>query len=182
MQKKEVSSTLNLYALNLVRIVANYAAENSLDINELAASDILELLPQIRSFEQLFTLIMSLVQKIRDRSIASKNTNAQRMLEQAVNYMYIHFANPNITMEMVCDELGISISYLGQLFKKYKNTSFVKFLTAIRMEKAIERLKTSGDRIVEIASKCGYQDVYYFSHSFKKFTGVSPKKYREKNI
>ena len=84
-------------------------------------------------------------------------------------------------MEAVCGELGISESYLSQLFKKYKETTFVKLLTSLRMEKAISMLVTTGDRIVEIANACGYQDVYYFSHSFKKYTGLSPKNYREEH-
>lgn len=40
-------------------------------------------------------------------------------------------------------------------------------------------LTTTGDLIVDVAIQVGYKDVYYFSHSFKKWTGVSPKKYRE---
>ena len=60
---------------------------------------------------------------------------------------------------------------------------FVQDLTgkfAYNPEKAKELLKLTKDRIIEIAEKCGYNDVYYFSHSFKKFMGVSPRNYREK--
>ncbi len=86
-------------------------------------------------------------------------------------------------MENVCEELGISVSYMSLLFKKDKDTTFVKYLTKVRIEKAQELLKLTGDRIVEIAEQCGFNDVYYFSHCFKKYMGVSPKKYREeKNI
>ena len=82
-------------------------------------------------------------------------------------------------MERVCDELGISVSYMSLLFKKEKETTFVKYLTSVRMEKAKEILKLTGDKIIDIAGQCGYNEVYYFSHSFKKYTGMSPKKYRE---
>lgn len=173
------SGALNLYALNLAGIVANYAASTGTDINEVAGGDILDILPTLRSFDQLFAWMLAAVRKTRERSLASRSSNAQRMLEQAVAYIQTHFDDPKLTMESVCEEMGISISYLSQLFKKYRETTFVKFLTSIRMEKAIDRLKNSGDRIVEVAAQCGYQDVYYFSHSFKKYTGVPPKKYRE---
>ena len=47
------------------------------------------------------------------------------------------------------------------------------------MEKAQELLRYTGDRIAEVAGACGYRDVYYFSHSFKEYMGISPKRFRE---
>jgi len=46
------------------------------------------------------------------------------------------------------------------------------------MEKAKELLKFSDGKIYEIANLVGYNDIYYFSYSFKKYTGHSPKEYR----
>lgn len=175
------AGTRNLYVVNLVSLLSNYAASIGIDINELAGGDIIALMGNIRNLDQLFSWLSALVKKIRERTIASRANNAQRLLDRAVNCIYRDYGDQSLTIEAVCDELGISASYLAQLFKKYKETSFVKFLTSVRMEKAMERLVSSGDRIVEIATACGYQDVYYFSHSFKKFTGVPPKKYREEN-
>lgn len=181
-QDARSSGALNLYALNLAGIVANYAASTGTDINEIAGGDILDILPTLRSFDSLFAWMLAAVRKTREHSLASRSCNARRMLEQAEAYIQTHFDDPKLTMESVCEEMGISISYLSQLFKKHRETTFVKFLTSIRMEKAIDRLKNSGDRIVEIAAQCGYQDVYYFSHSFKKYTGVPPKKYRDETL
>jgi len=175
------SGNLNLYVLNIVTLLANYAVSIGIDINELAGGDVIELMGKLRDIDQLFTWLTGLVKKIRERTLAQRSNNAQRMLEQAINYIYANYQNPELTMETVCDSLGISASYLGQLFKKHKESTFVKFLTGVRMEKAMERLVSSGARIVEISALCGYQDVYYFSHSFKKYAGIPPKKYREEN-
>jgi len=170
---------LNLYVINLVSLLASYAAASGIDINELAETDVIELMTRIRSLDQLFSWAATIAGKIRERGLASKANNAQRMLEQAVNLIRKSYADPELTMDFICDRLGISASYLGQLFKKYRDITFVRFLTSVRIDKARELLSTTGDRIVEIALQCGYKDVYYFSHSFKKITGVSPKKYRE---
>ncbi len=173
------AGNLSIYVLDMVGLMARHASSMGIDMNELAEDDIIELMGKMRSLDQLFAWISSIAAKIRERSFAAKANNAQRMLERAVAMLRKEYANPDLTMDLVCDTLGISASYLGQLFKKYRESTFVKFLTGIRMEKAKEQLATTGDRIVEIAQQCGYSDVYYFSHSFKKHTGVSPKKYRE---
>ena len=48
-----------------------------------------------------------------------------------------------------------------------------------KKEKAKELLENTSNKIISISEACGYNEVYYFSHSFKKYTGQSPKKYRE---
>lgn len=176
------AGNLNLYVLNLIGLIANYAASVGMDINELAGGDILELVGKIRNIQQLFSWVTVLVKKIREGTSTARANNAQRLFDQAINEIYRQYENPDLTMETICETLGISPSYLSQLFKKYKETTFVKFVTAIRMEKAKEFLVSTGDRIFEIAQRCGYQDVYYFSHSFKKYVGSPPKKYREQNV
>lgn len=174
-----IGSGLELYKLNCATIVANYATVNNVSLSELMGEDVLAAVQKMRSLDQLFAWVHAMALRIREQGVHAKANNAQRMLAQAMNFVRQRFSDPDLTMEEICDQLAISPSYLGQLFKKYADTSFVKFLTAIRMERAKELLCTTGDRIVELAVSCGYRDVYYFSHSFKKYYGVSPKKYRE---
>jgi two-component system response regulator YesN len=156
-----------------------YASSAGMNLNEVSGVNIIEFIEKTRNIDQFFLWIEAIVQKLQECTIASRSNNAQKILEKAVSYVCEFYTEPDLTMEGVCNNLGISESYLSQLFKKYKETTFVKFLTGLRMEKAIELLVNTGDRIVEIANSCGYQDVYYFSHSFKKYTGSAPKKYRE---
>jgi two-component system, response regulator YesN len=175
------TGNLNLYVINLVGMLANYAASIGVDINELAGADILDHMLKIRSIDQLFDWVSGISALIRERSVASKANNASRLLDLATTTIHRNHADPELTMDKLCDQLGISPSYLGQLFKKNLDSSFVKYLTGVRMEKARKLLASTGDRIIEVALQCGYNDVYYFSHSFKKHTGSSPKKYREEN-
>lgn len=173
------AGNIGLYVVGAVGVVADYAASMGQDLNEAAGADVIETMAGFRSLDQLFAWVAMAAAKIRERSRAAKAGNAERMLERAIATLRRDYADPDLTMDKVCDELGISASYLGQLFKKYKDSSFVRFLTGVRIDKAKELLSTTGDRVVEIALACGYRDAYYFSHSFKKVAGVSPKRYRE---
>ncbi len=168
-----------VYAISIVGILARHAASVNMDLNELAGGGILDTMMKLRDFGQLFSWCSAIVARIHERGEASRMKNAERLLERAENYVIKNYSNPELTMDTVCESLGVSASYLTQLFKKYKGSSFVKSVTQVRMQKAIELLSTTGELIVEVALRCGYRDVYYFSHSFKKFTGVPPKKYRE---
>ena len=168
-----------LYIINMMNVIVNFANSIEADLTEIIEGDILERMSCFRSLEQLFDWVLAVLLKLREKNFHIKITNSRKMLDKTVAYIDSNFQDAGISMEIVCEKFGISVSYLSLLFKKDKGTTFVKYLTSLRIDKAKELLKLTGDRIVEISEQCGFNDVYYFSHCFKKHTGVSPKKYRE---
>jgi len=167
------------YIIAMVNVLVNFSESIGVNLDEVLGEDILETMTRFRNLEQMFDWVLSVILKLREMNLKNKMSNSQRMLDSAINFMERNYADTTISMESVCDEMGISISYLSLLFKKEKQTTFVKFLTMIRLDKAKELLGLTSEKIIDIAGKCGYNEVYYFSHSFKKYTGVSPKKYRD---
>ena len=104
--------------------------------------------------------------------------NVARNLQQVINYMEAHYCDPDISFVSMADEINFSVSYVSALLKKNLDTTFVKLLTGMRMEKARELLRSPALKIIDVAEQLGYADPYYFSHCFKKYTGMSPKEYR----
>ncbi|MDO4799186.1 MAG: response regulator [Bacillota bacterium] len=98
-------------------------------------------------------------------------------LKRVTDYIDLHYPNSDLCLEQVSEQTNLSISYINTLLKR-ENTTFVKYVTALRMRKAIDLLTDKNHKIVEISEMVGYSDPYYFSHCFKKHTGVSPKEYR----
>ncbi|MDA3850950.1 MAG: helix-turn-helix domain-containing protein, partial [Spirochaetaceae bacterium] len=172
-------ANLQIFYISLVQLLIQYAQTMESDIPQLLGGDIFQILQGFSSLSSFFEWFESLLFQLREQNLSRRSKGSQSRLDRITLYMGEHYHQPEITMERVSEELGISVSYLSQLFKRHLNTSFVKYLTGIRMEKAREILTHRDDRIVEVASQCGYKDVYYFSHSFKKAVGVSPKKFRE---
>ena len=78
-------------------------------------------------------------------------------------------------MQSVCDEIGISQTYLSRLFRKYSNTTFNAFLTKCRMEAAMQLLLEKPDLLLRDVAACvGYEDSYYFTKVFRQYTGKTP--------
>ncbi|MCF7942694.1 MAG: response regulator [Spirochaetia bacterium] len=176
---QQIITNYRLYTINLVNVVVSFAESMKVDLQEVLNGDILEIISRFRHVDQLYDWVLSTILLLREQNEAARKDNSQRYIDAAAAYMQENYQDFTISMEQVCDDLGISISYLSLLFRKHMKTTFVKYLTSIRMEKAHELLRFTGDRIIEIAQSCGYRDVYYFSHSFKKYYGVSPRNYRE---
>ena len=168
-----------LVMLSIADLLVRYSSVVDADLTQLAGADLIESVARMQSFDEFTGWAKRIVDDLQSYGRRSKMDNAERLLSRAEEYMERHVADKDLTMQSVCDAQGISVSYVGQLFKKYRNTTFVKYLTALRMERAKEMLRLSGSRITEVAEACGYRDVYYFSHCFRKYAGVPPKRYRE---
>ncbi|MEK6646470.1 MAG: AraC family transcriptional regulator [Candidatus Firestonebacteria bacterium] len=80
------------------------------------------------------------------------------------------------------NKFHLSPQHISSLFRKEIGSSPIQYLTKIKIEIAKNLLKNFKKKISSIASEVGYNDPYYFHRIFKKNTGVTPGKYREKLI
>jgi YesN/AraC family two-component response regulator len=93
---------------------------------------------------------------------------------------HIEAAMPgDITLKEAASKVHLNASYLSQLFKQQMNKNFVDYVTERRMQEAVKLLKSTSLRIYEIAERLGYNDLAYFSNSFKKLIGHTPSEYRK---
>lgn len=102
-------------------------------------------------------------------------------LKIASKYLHDNYDDHSCSIASLCNKLDVSRSYLYNLFKNGFNTSPQKFLIKIRMEEAKNRLKDSPSSIRQIAEAVGYIDEFTFSKAFKKYSGFSPKIFRQMN-
>lgn len=95
------------------------------------------------------------------------------------NYISKHYSNEALSIKEISDHVFLSTSYVCTYFKSQTGKTLNQYLTEYRMEKAIRLLADPRYQIADISSKVGYSNGNYFGKSFKKYTGVSPTKYRE---
>lgn len=75
--------------------------------------------------------------------------------------------------------LNINSSYLSTLFKKEVGMTLTDYVNNKRVEHALFLLNTTTMQIQAIAQHCGIPDVNYFTKTFKKHIGKTPKEYRD---
>lgn len=95
-----------------------------------------------------------------------------------LEYMLKNYAKPH-TLESLAAVMGRSAGHLSNCFKQVLNRGPIDCLIRLRMQKACKLLDETKLPLRIIASSIGYQDAYYFSNAFKKYIGLSPKKYRK---
>ena len=97
------------------------------------------------------------------------------------NYIAEH-SSEDITETDVAAAVGLSPHYFSRLFKKYMQTSFPSYLSAVRVRTALRLLADDELSITECAYSAGFQSTTTFNRVFHEVTGYTPREYRKLHI
>jgi YesN/AraC family two-component response regulator len=101
-----------------------------------------------------------------------------RELNEILKYLSEYYAM-NHTLESIGKIYGVNPNTVCNLFARHLNTTFVAYLTSVRLDKAAELLRATDMTVSDISIKCGYSSYFYFTKVFSKAYGKTPTEYRE---
>ena len=145
----------------------------------------LEMAPQIPSAmdwhqEQfVFPYFAAIVSFLHKNLQPSMNDSAARCVRSAELLIGENFQDSEFNLAKLLALLNVSKSYFSANFKSYTNQTFTEYLTGERIKKATHYLEHTNLCTYEIAEKIGFVDPHYFSVTFKRYMGKSPRDYRE---
>lgn len=184
-----LSSTVKQYRMevsNLLAALYRFARGNEISMEEILTQSGLTEDPFLQLIEldaeSLREWLKGTALSMMDAMSRLRSSNSLSYVEGAKNYVRDHYSEADLSLESVCKALGVSESYFSSIFKKETGEAFVSFLTGYRMEKAKDLLLLTNDKNYIIGKKVGYEDPNYFSYVFKKAFGVSPSRFRQKQV
>ena len=168
--------------INILSIISEICSSYGRNIVTLLEDeDLFTALSHANSLSRSETLMTKLAIKANESAQGARENSHIQFVENAKRIIKENYANPLFGLEQVTDEISVSPAYFSTTFKKETGTSFVQYLTKVRLEKAKEMLKNSDAKTYEIAEKTGFSEPNYFSFIFKKNIGMSPSQYRMKH-
>ncbi len=141
------------------------------------------------SIKILRSLITNLIQQrktIKDslrRSIImtpkayDKQSPDEIFLAKAVALIEKKISDPDLNIQQLCDELGITHIQLYRKLKALVGQNINEFIRTIRLKKAAQLLSVKGLNVTEVLYEVGFNSRSYFSKCFKDEYGVFPKEY-----
>jgi two-component system, response regulator YesN len=117
------------------------------------------------------SLKIAYAQALNDYHARNRSTFTQFMHYLKENYY------KNLSLSDVAKEVHVSSSHLNRLLKKEYGKTFTEILMDIRIEKA-KGLLLKSYNVEVVSDMVGFNSAAYFAVCFKKFTGVSPSRYR----
>lgn len=131
------------------------------------------------SLSSIKTWMRDLCKELTGLIFSERETYQKNQSRLTVDYVDKNYCNQELSLKQACEELSMSVSYFSNLFKEATGTTFVDYLTTLRMDKAKELLRNTDLKTYEIADKVGFRDAHYFSLVFKKQTGMTATAFRE---
>lgn len=108
-----------------------------------------------------------------ERRRAGRQTDAILSL---LDWIDVHY-HESISLQQLSGHCGMNEKYLCRLFKEYTDRTPIDYVNHLRIENACHELAAGNKSITETAFDCGFNDLGYFSRTFKKYKGLTPKEY-----
>ena len=171
---------LTYLSMDMYFTMVRFLKDMGRQVNEIdkKCGDINALLKGRITAEQARSYLTSYLKEV----IALRDHNTEKrygkILRQAVSYIDTHFDQEDISLNRVAQTVGMSPNHFSSIFSQELGTTFIEYLIGKRMERAKELLRTTQLRSSEVAYRVGYRDPHYFSSTFKKIQGMTPREYR----
>lgn len=116
----------------------------------------------------------SCIKNYIDGKVVENSENIAKMQQYVENLLH-----KEITLTMVAEYMGFSVSYCSKYIKKKTNLNFLDYVNSIRMREAETLLRTTDLGITQISYSTGFNSIQSFNRIFKKLRGITPTEYRK---
>lgn len=118
----------------------------------------------------------------KPKELSEKTMRTERRMKVMLSYIADNYGN-ELKNSDIAQSAAVSESECVRCFHDSVGISPMKYVKQLRIQNAAELLLETDRSIGDIASQCGFQDISYFTKSFREAKGKTPKEYRkQKNI
>ncbi|MBQ8412107.1 MAG: AraC family transcriptional regulator [Lachnospiraceae bacterium] len=135
-------------------------------------------LDNINSIEDVSALHESMVLDFTGKMRLLQKSSTSKPITACIDYIYGHIKE-RITIEDLAEYTELSTSYLSRLFKKELGVSVSDYIREKKIEKSQNLLKYCDYSLIDIANYLSFSSQSHFIQAFKKYVGMTPKKYRD---
>ena len=127
------------------------------------------------NFLKTLEQVLNFALEYRDSKMTGKYGD---VILKAKRFIEENYADQNTTLTTVAEAVCLSPNHFSTIFSQECKTTFIEYLTNVRMENAKRLMRETDMKGYDIAYECGFSDPHYFSYIFKKNTGLSPREYK----
>lgn len=136
---------------------------------------------EFRARSQLSELVVLLGGNIPSAGTAPgpKARRDNERIKQMLAYIHDHWAE-ELSTKTIARHAAISESECLRCFRATIGTTPIQYVRQYRIQRAAQLLSGTGESIAAISEQCGFQDVSYFTKTFRELKGCPPAAYRRR--
>lgn len=159
-------------------------------INSTTLADMFKTLQEIYSnnnlpfqVAKLNEAVLKILIELAENHIAKENSSISTPKEFDLVKSTITYIRKNYNKKITLDEISSVVFYdkyaLCRMFKRLTGHTIIEYLNSYRILKAIELLN-AGYTVSQTAYFCGFENLSFFTKTFKRFIGKLPSEYKKR--
>lgn len=112
------------------------------------------------------------------KSPSAKLLRDTERIKLMLQYVQDHY-NEELSTAKIAQSAAISESECLRCFRSMIGTTPIQYTKQLRIQKAVELLESTDQKVADIGALCGFQEMSYFAKSFREIKGCTPSIYRK---
>ena len=127
-------------------------------------------IPAVRSLA--LSVLLALTRDHSELSHTAENEPSD-FIRLGLAYINNNFTSP-VTLDAISGAANVSKYHFLREFKSYMGCTVTEYVNMRRCSLAAELLSHGGAKVSAVAHECGFENLSYFSKTYKKYMGVLP--------
>jgi two-component system response regulator YesN len=169
--------------LELLSILSRSAVEGGVDVDVMLRKNLtyVNKVMQINDEGDLCAWISTALNEFIELVYSSQDARKVTQIAPAINYIDANFDKP-LSLADIAKASHVSVSRLAHVFKDQMGITLIDYLTGVRIERAKQLLLATTQNCTEICFQAGFNNQSYFTRTFKRLVGATPRQFRVKNL
>lgn len=172
----EVNKILLKFVTAIEDVITHFSINP--DNIEYSSKDVVGQLKNNNSILEAKDWLHDLISSIFDYLESRQTEKNSDIVVKAQKFIQENIQDPQLSLSVVAETLGVSQSHLSRIFKNESGSTFVDYVTGLKLEYCTNLLLSTDLKIEDISSTMGYSTSQYFINRFKKKYGYTPNEYR----
>lgn len=178
--EKKQYPNLKYYLISLMGVISrqmrklHIPAEKAFAFNSISVDLIEEKLNEENAIDLLSELIEFLMYTIEEKK---QPTLLHQTVNEVIRYIDKKVQSP-MTVEGLAQKFDVSTSHLSRIFREHAGITLVEYINIKKVEESQYYLRFSKQKISDISDNFNFCNQSYYTRIFKKYTGYTPRKFR----
>ncbi len=129
------------------------------------------------SLNECLAFLQDVFGKTMDAFQSNYSKRGAEIISMVEEYIAENYSDCELTVEKIAEGVYLDSSYLRRIVSRQLGCTISDLLTNVRMKEAKKLMEEAEMTVTMVSEKVGYSEPGYFSKCFKKYYGVSPKKF-----
>ncbi len=173
-QSHERFPMVRLMCSDILNTIIRFSEKQNLSLNKVLLCSIAE----FQSLDEFQQKTQDMITQLCNQASQMRMQESVRSRSQVIAFIAENYKRSDLSLRMVSEEMGMSMSKINMVLKENLECSFVQYISLLRLNEVKRLLRETDDPIQTIVRSVGYYDVSSFMRKFKQMEGMPPGQYR----